>query len=48
VEGRAVERERGALQVLEPDELREYVLRISVTEGQRQLDALVKTIRSIG
>ena len=48
VEGRPAERERGTLQVLEPGEAREYSLTVSVAEGKRELDELVKSIKSIG
>lgn len=48
VEGRAAERERGTLQVLQPGETRDYALTISVYEGPEPIDHLVSSIRAIG
>lgn len=48
VEGRAAERERGTLQVLEPGESRTYALTISVYEGAEAIDQLVADIHSLG
>ncbi len=48
VEGRAAERERDTLQVLEPGESRTYTITISVYEGPEPIDQLVHSIRALG
>ncbi len=47
VEGRAAERERGTLQVLEPGESRSYSLVFTVAEGPNAIDRLTEDIRSL-
>jgi len=47
VEGRAIEREKGRLQVLEPGEARRYPITLGVVEGARQIDQLIKRIKAI-
>jgi len=47
VEGRPAERDRGTLQVLEPEEVREYRITVGVADGKQEIDQLVKRIRAI-
>jgi len=47
VEGRAIEREQGRLQVMEPGEERRYLITVGVAEGKRDIDALIKRIKAI-
>lgn len=48
VEGRAKERERGTLQVLEPGESRTYDLTFNIYEGPEAIDQLINGIRALG
>lgn len=48
VEGRAKERARGTLQVMQPGETRTYTMTISVYEGPEPIDQLVAGIRAMG
>ena len=47
-EGRAAERERGTLQVLQPNESRTYTLTFSIYEGPEAIDQLVESIQALG
>ena len=47
VEGRAIEREKGRLQVMQPGEVRRYPITIGVVEGARNIDQLIKRIKAI-
>jgi len=47
VTGRASERDRGTLQVLEPGEERTYEITMGVADGKREIDGLLKRIKAI-
>lgn len=47
VEGRAAERERGTLQVLQPGESRTYTITFSVAEGPETIDQIIAGIRAL-